>query len=99
MIVTTTPIINLGNVVRESTTNFTFNITNNSTNIVTLTTSATCGCTKPTLEKVQMGPLEMQYGKGTFKAPRNTGAIYNKHITVTSNNGDTITIKLIGNVL
>lgn len=99
MIVTTTPIIDLGNVNRESTSHFTFNVTNNSTNIITLTTSATCGCTKPILEKTQMGPLEMQFAKGTFKAPRNPGAIYNKHLSVTSNNGDTITIKLIGNVL
>jgi|688.fasta_scaffold477975_2 hypothetical protein len=99
MIVTTTPIIDLGNVQRSTTVNFSFNITNNSTNIITLTTSATCGCTKPSLENNQMGPLEMQYATGTFKASSSIGAIYNKHISVTSNNGDTITIKLIGNVV
>lgn len=99
MIVTTTPTINLGQVQKGSTNNFTFNVTNNSTNVITLSTSATCGCTKPVLEKTQMGPLEMQYGTGTFKAPNSTGVIHNKHITVTSNNGETITIKLIGNVI
>lgn len=99
MITTTTPIVNLSDIKANTSVNFTFNVTNNSTNIVTLTTSATCGCTKPMLDVDKMGPLEMQYGRGTFKASSSLGPIRNKHITVSSNIGDSITIKLIGNVL
>ena len=99
MITTTTPVVNLGDIKANTTVNFTFNVTNNSTNIVTLATNATCGCTKPTLDTDKMGPFEMQYGKGTFKASSSLGPIRNKHITVSSNTGDSVTIKLIGNVL
>ena len=99
MITTTTPTIDLGSVKTNSITSFTFNVTNNSTNIVTLTTSATCGCTKPELATNKMGPLEMQFGKGTFKASGTPGMIKNKHITVTDNLSNTIIIKLLGNVI
>lgn len=99
MLTTTTPTINLGDVQKNSTTPFTFNITNNSTDILTLNTKVTCGCTLPTLEKKVMEPLSMQYGKGTFKAPNGVGAIYNKSIYVTDQNGVTVTIKLTGNVI
>jgi len=98
-ITTTTPIIDLGDVKTGSISSFTFNITNNSTNIITLTTSATCGCTKPELATYKMGPLEMQFGKGTFKASSTPGIIKNKHITVTDNLSNTIIIKLTGNVI
>lgn len=99
MLVTTTPIINLGTVDKGSTTDFTFNVTNNSTNPITLTVNATCGCTKPVLDSLTMKPLEMQYGKGSFRASQTTGLIQNKNIMVRSNNGDTLTIKITGNVL
>ena len=99
MLTTTTPTINLGDVQRSSTTNYTFNVTNNSTNVINLTTKATCGCTVPTLETTTMQPLSMQFAKGTFKAPSGPGAIHNKEIYVSANNGETITIKLKGNVL
>lgn len=98
-ITTTTPIIDLGNVKAGSTTSYTFNITNNSTHNILLTTGATCGCTKPTLDTNKMGPLEMQFGKGTFKASSTTGAIKNKNITVSDNFSNTVTIKLTGNVI
>lgn len=99
MLTTTTPTIDLGNIKPNTVTNFTFNVTNNSTNIITLTTSAPCGCTKPVLDKEKMGPLEMQFGKGTFKSNNSRGPITNKYVTVTENNGSSITIKLKGNVL
>lgn len=98
-ITTTTPTIDLGNVKAGSISSYTFNVTNNSTNTLTLTTGATCGCTKPELATSKMGPLEMQFGKGTFRASSTIGAIKNKHITVTDNFSNTVTIKLLGNVI
>lgn len=97
--ITTTPTIDLGTIKTGSTTSFKFNVTNNSTNNVTLTTAATCGCIKPTLEKYNMSPFEIQTGTGTFKASSTPGAIKNKHITVTDNLNNSIIIKLLGNVI
>lgn len=97
--ITTTPTINLGNVTSGQTVDFTFNVTNNSTNSVTLTTKATCGCTTPILEKNNMSPFEIQTGKGTFKASSSKGSINNKQITVTDNLNNSIIIKLTGNVI
>ena len=99
MLTTTTPIVNLGSIQRNTTTSFTFNVTNNSTDILTLTTKASCGGTVPTLDTKIMSPLSMQYGKGTFKAPNGSGAIYNKNVFITDNLGNTITIKLTGDVM
>lgn len=99
MLTTTTPIIDLGNIQRGSIVPFSFNITNNSTSIINLTTKVTCGCTKPDLDTTLMQPLSMQFGKGTFRAPNGPGAIHHKEIYVSANTGETITIKLKGNVL
>lgn len=99
MLITTTPTIDLGNIQRNTIKEFTFNVTNNSVDTITLTTKATCGCTKPTLDTETMQPLTMQFGKGTYKAPNGPGVIHNKEIYISSNKGETITIKLKGNVL
>lgn len=98
-LITTTPIIDLGNVKSGVSVNFTFNITNNGINPITVGARASCGCTKPILEKTKMGPLECQEVKGTFKASKNLGRIQNKTITISDNLGGHLIIKLAGNVI
>ena len=98
-LITTTPIIDLGNVKSGTSVNFTFNITNNGIQPITVGVRASCGCTKPILERTKMGPLECQEGKGTFKASKNLGRIQNKTVTVTDNQGSNLIIKLTGTVI
>lgn len=98
-LITTTPIIDLGRVKTGTSVPFTFNVTNNGLEPIILSVRASCGCTKPVLEKNVMGPLEYQTVKGTFKASRNLGLIQNKTVTISTDKGENLTINLTGNVI
>lgn len=98
MLTTTTPTVNLGNCKPNSYNNFTFNITNNSIETLTLEVKASCGCTKPVLDKTTMGPFEMQFGKAEIHLNSNKGT-FTKHLTITDQLKNIVKIKITGNVI